>query len=317
MNFKKLMRNKRLAFTLAEVVVVMAILGIMMAAFAPVVTKRTLSAGGNNKITFDVMRDHTGIYFGTTGDQKPVVIGDTDIQNTLANDPKLLLMATQYTDAASTDFITPQISFGTYNGTTKNYPAALFVTPDIDLTPAQVWDKKFGDIILSSNFDTGTEYDTAYTYDVNKYNNTIIGANAISLVDRNVNNVTAIGKNACFSNTGSNVICLGADSGYRIGITEGGPGTAMWNESNLIFIGNAGIDYDLDKIYFGSKKLMTKLDARYALAAGGVPSDIRLKNVGKEFTGGIDELNQLTFYNFTYKREVRIYIGNTYTKFCK
>lgn len=302
MNFKKLMRNKRLAFTLAEVVVVMAILGIMMAAFAPVVTKRTLSAGGNNKITFDVMSDHAGVYFGTTGDQKSVVIGDNEIDNTLANDPKLLIMGSKYNNGTE-DLITPQISFGTYDGTTQNYPAALFVTPDIDLTPAQVWDKKFGDIILSSNLDTGSTYDTAYPYNVNKYNNTIIGANAISLVDRNVSNVTAIGKNACFSNTGSNVICLGADSGYRIGITEGGPGTVNWGESNLIFIGNAGIDYDLDKIYFGSKKLMTKLDARYALAAGGVPSDIRLKNVGKEFTGGIDELNQLTFYNFTYKRD--------------
>ncbi len=34
-----------------------------------------------------------------------------------------------------------------------------------------------------------------------------------------------------------------------------------------------------------------------------VYSDIRLKNVGKEFTGSINEINQLKFYNFTYKRD--------------
>ena len=33
-------------------------------------------------------------------------------------------------------------------------------------------------------------------------------------------------------------------------------------------------------------------------------SDIRLKNVGDEYTGGLDELNKLKFYHFTFKKDV-------------
>ena len=290
MNFKKLMRNKRLAFTLAEVVVVMAILGIMMAAFAPVVTKRTLSAGGNNKITFDVMRDHTGVYYGTIGDEKVVSIGDNEFDSSIANKPKLFITGKTYTGTTYEHF-TPQILFGSTDGTSKYYNSYLAVTPDIDLSAAQIWPRKYGNIILGGPYNTEMRYDNTY------YNNTIIGLG--TKYNASQHNLTAVGANACFSNNGDNVVCIGAKAGSNPNTMPGAP--AINTNDNLIYIGSSEEEYLLEDIYFGKKDLETILDARYSVAS--IPSDIRLKNIGKEFTGGIDELNQLTFYNFTYKRD--------------
>lgn len=290
MNFKKLIRNKKLAFTLAEVVVVMAILGIMMAAFAPVVTKRTLTAGGNNKITFDIMKDHTGVYYGTVGDEKTVVIGDTEIDNSIETKPKLFITGKTYSDATSTLF-TPQILFGSTDGTTKFYNGYLAVTPDIDLTAPQIWSRKYGNIILGGPYNEAMPYSNTY------YNNTIIGLGTAYKTSQQ--NLTAIGANACFTNLGNNVVCIGAKAGSNPNTMPGVP--ALNSNDNLIYIGNSEVEYTLDKIYFGKNKLEKLVSDLHNNL--GTQSDIRLKNVGKEFKGGIDELNQLTFYNYTYKRD--------------
>ena len=100
-------------------------------------------------------------------------------------------------------------------------------------------------------------------------------------------NTTVIGTGACEGITGENVLCIGAYSGFLNDAT-----------SNRIYIGKRDYTYSSSDIYFGNKALGT-----YISEAIGTPSDIRLKNVGKEFKGGINELNQLTFYNYTYKRD--------------
>ena len=290
MNFKKLMRNKRLAFTLAEVVVVMAILGIMMAAFAPVVTKRTLSAGGNNKITFDVMKDHNGIYFGTTGDQKPVVIGDNEIDSsggTVEFDPKMFIISNNNFADGTSDRVTPQIGFGSKIGAnTMTYTGQILLDPSFDAT-----DKEYkGNLIF------GGVYNSNYRINSTSfYGNTIIGMNAGPDPAATTKNLTAIGTKACEGNTGENVICIGSLSGKET--NDANP--------NYIYIGNRNIAYDADHIIFGqpTNTLATLIQANLPGSYSLLPSDIRLKNVGKEFTGGIDELNQLTFYNFTYKRD--------------
>lgn len=292
MNFKKLMRNKRLAFTLAEVVVVMAILGIMMAAFAPVVTKRTLSAGGNNKITFDVMKDHNGIYFGTTGDQKPVVIGDNEIDSsggTVEFDPKMFIISNNNFADGTSDRVTPQIGFGSKIGAnTMTYTGQILLDPSFDATNKE--DK--GNLIF------GGVYNSNYRINSTSfYGNTIIGMNAgpdPADTASTTKNLTAIGTKACEGNTGENVICIGSLSGKET--NDANP--------NYIYIGNRNIAYDADHIIFGQPtNTLTTLIQSAASPFSLLPSDIRLKNVGKEFTGGIDELNQLTFYNFTYKRD--------------
>lgn len=261
MNFKKLIRNKKLAFTLAEVVVVMAILGIMMAAFAPVVTKRTLTAGGNNKITFDIMKDHTGIYYGTTGDKKIVSIGDIDIDNTAAFDPKLLLTSSEL-NVSGTNVLTPQIGFASKlsTATAPTYGGQLTMMKD----PNDNTD--YGRLVL------GGVLNQNYTTTSLK------------------KNTTAIGLNACEGNQADNVICIGSLSGQLNNAT-----------ANSIYIGKRDYSYSPDKIFFGNQTFDDLFT--YLLQEHGIPSDIRLKNIGKEFKGGIDELNQLTFYNYTYKRD--------------
>jgi len=257
MNFKKLIRNKKVAFTLAEVVVVMAILGVMMAAFAPVVTKRTLTAGGNNKITFDVMKEHTGIYYGTTGDKKTVSIGDTDLANGTF-DPKLLLTASGTDASGGTNYtLTPQIGFANKLGATNlTYTGQLTMIKDPN--------------------------------DVNDHGRLLLGGafNSNYVTNNLKRNTTIIGTKACEGNTGENVICLGSYSGLQNN-----------GNANRIFIGKRDYGYSASEIYFGNKTLNT------LITEVGTPSDIRLKNVGKEFKGGLDEINQLTFYNYTYKRD--------------
>ncbi len=252
MNFIK---DKKTAFTLAEVVVVMAILGIMMAAFAPVVTKRANTSGNMFK-NFTTSDGHTGLYYGTTGDQKTVNIGDSSITTDAKFDPKLLLISNIFTDGATANSITPALGFAYKKDSTTNvsYNGQLTMLKD----PGDANDR--GRLVL------GGELNKNYTTNTLKKNSTIVGLNA------------------CEGNTAENVICLGSYSGIQNN-----------NVSNRIFIGKRDVTYSSGNIYFGNTTLNTLITT--------VTSDIRLKNVGKEFTGGLDEINQLKFYNYTYKRD--------------
>lgn len=247
--------NKKAAFTLAEVVVVMAILGVMMAAFAPVVTKRSVSSNNNFK-NFTLADGHTGLFYGTTNDQKSVIIGDNSIENSAAFDPKLLLISNTFTDGTTANTITPAIGFG-YNdaSTSTSYSGQLTMLKTTDATD-------YGSLVL------GGKPNTNYTTATLKKNTTIIGLNA------------------CEGNTAENVLCIGTRAGIQNNVAP-----------DRIFIGNRDTAYTAGNIYFGN----TTLDS--IITSYGTPSDIRLKNVGKEFKGGLDEINQLTFYNYTYKRD--------------
>lgn len=257
MNFKKLIRNKKFAFTLAEVVVVMAILGVMMAAFAPVVTKRTIATGTNSFRNFQ-NNNGVGLYYGTTEDSKAVIIGDTQIRDTMATNlhPKLLITANNIDDSG-TKRVAPQIEFAYNDGTNHYYLGQLLVNKDT------TGDNAVGSVVL------GGKTNAPYT------------ANGTDL-----KNATIIGANACPNGTAKNLICIGANSG---------PGSGLTPADDSIYIGRNDLTYDTNKIFFGNNDLTFYIS--------NVSSDIRLKNVGKEFTGGLDEINKLTFYNFTYKRD--------------
>lgn len=281
MNFKKFIRNKKLAFTLAEVVVVMATLTVMMAAFAPVVTKKTITAGSsNNKILFDTMSGNNGVYFGSTSDDKAVIIGDNQVSG-LNTNPKLLLVSNAYN---------PQIAFGYTNSSGGNaaYSSAQLLVSN-------------NEIILGGN--DGTTYAGYGT------NNVIIGTGAGRPTSTATAQQTIVGADACQDITNvANVVCIGYNAGA---------GAAT--QANTIYLGNQNVGYGASDIRFGNNTLASfipdvtnfatttttnNLSNRItALENGGTSSDIRLKNVGKEFTGGLEELNQLTFYNYTYKRD--------------
>ncbi|MCM1009811.1 MAG: tail fiber domain-containing protein [Fusobacterium sp.] len=247
--------NKKVAFTLAEVVVVMAILGIMMAAFAPVVTKRAVSSGSNSFKNFTTTDGHTGLFYGTTSDQKTVTIGDTSITNDAHFDPKLLLVSNIFND--TTDKITPAVGFA-YK---QDSSTAVLYNGQLTMYKNPTDASDYGRLILGGKPNEN--------YDPSSLNR----------------NTTIIGSNACENNTGENVICLGAYSGPSV----------VTNTPNKVYIGHRDTLYTAANIHFGSTTLDTLINTAM--------SDIRLKNVGKEFKGGLDEINQLKFYNYTYKRD--------------
>ena len=256
MNFKKFFRNnKKLAFTLAEVVIVMGILGIMMVAFAPVVTKRT-ETSGVSKGYWGIATGHEGIYFGSVSDNKTVIIGDNGIRDGEIFSPKLLLVS-DYITSDSTK-MTPQIEFATKANNTDNavtYVGNLIMTKGVSGS-----DNDQGSVILGGKQNSNSHVTLA-----------------------NLKNITAVGANACANVTGKNSVCIGANA------------NTTTSTPNTIIIGNSDVSYLASNIYFGSNPLDSFITQ--------TPSDIRLKNVGKEFKGGIDELNKLKIYNFTYKRD--------------
>lgn len=257
MKLSKILRNKNKAFTLAEVVIVMGILGVMMAAFAPVVTKKTLAVGANSFRNFAVTEDHVGISYGTVGDSKTVLIGDTEIANSASYTPKLLI-TNNNTDLTS---MSAQIAFATYNSTdeTRDY---------------------HGQLLLDNN------------------SNIFLGGSANANLNlTNKTNFTAVGLDACTDAETSaidNVICIGANSGTPQDVARA---------SARIYIGDKATQYRPGDIFFGSLSL-EQVITDVAVENGWIQaSDIRLKNVGEEFTGGLNEINQLEFYNYTYKRD--------------
>lgn len=293
MNFKKLIRNKKVAFTLAEVVVVMAILSVMMVAFAPVVTQRTLNAGSSgNKVLFDIMDGNEGLSYGTVGDNKPVVIGDSKV-NSSSFSPKLLVVGTKNTSNSS--YLTPQIGFG-YNTTgsgNATYTGQISMQMSSSAVDSSGAKEYAGNTIVGGRYDNNKGYQLVST---SYWGNTIVGTDAGTQNTATTKGMTAIGAGACRNNTGMHTVCIGARSGA----------TSTDSTDYTIYIGNNQWSYLPTNIYFGNKTLDTIISS-CAISTGGdegTDSDIRLKNVGKEYTAGLDEINQLNFYHYTYKRDM-------------
>ncbi len=270
----------RKAFTLAEVVVVMAILGVMMAAFAPVVTKRTVGATSSMFKGFRVDQGHTGIYYGTVGDTKVVTIGDTSVSTDATFHPKELIVSSLITPTgSSSEIVTPAIGFGYREDDTKVYTGQLLVVPTQ----------------LGHAAPRISGSDAGHTEAVAPNGSVIVGGKPnYDYPKGELKNVTAIGYNACdklsSSLAYSNFICVGSNSGP----------TSSPAYSNGIYIGDKTVAYDSAKIYFGVSSLKTIAQN----AASSTTSDKRLKNVGKKFLSGIEQLKNLDFYHYTLKEDV-------------
>ena len=310
MKLNRILKNKKRAFTLAEVVIVMGILGVMMAAFAPVVTKKTLAVGANSFRNFNTANGHVGMAYGTVGDSKTVLIGDTEIADDAEYTPKLLIT----NNNANLNNISAQIAFATYNPTsaTRNYHGQLLLDGNSNI---------FLGGLSNENLNI-----------TNKTNFTAIGLGACTEEEVNpVDNVICLGSNAGMPTTttaasnriyfgdkteaysGSNIFfgtttldslaggttCTKADGSVvesSVCVGEGAGGNNP--SSDTLYLGDTSKNYAMNKIYFGDKTLYWYFQELLSNL-----SDIRLKNVGKEFTGGLNEINQLEFYNYTYKRD--------------
>lgn len=371
MNFKNFLRKHREAFTLAEVVVVMAILSIMMVAFAPVVTKKTSSTGDTFR-TFVRTSGNDGIYYGTKKSTKPVVIGATRVRplnESASVIPKLFLVATtnKETDTSST-YLTPQVAFitGNSNNNLEFADGQLLVVggpigsgsgfgaptgageisflPSYWLTQPAFADEDVNYMSPSNGVSVilGGKPNATYKFDIGDKQMTIVGGNACENADgAGVAGLTCIGANAAKGVTSipASTIFIGHNAGvFTSGHTY---------SQNDIYLGNGNTSIDLLRVYIGDANLANKVcnlvtgnqllsngicAGQINVGGGGdgsssgviddttdgehirlafdttenntlIPSDERLKNVGKPFTAGLDAINKITPVNFTYKRD--------------
>lgn len=164
--------------------------------------------------------------------------------------------------------------------------------------------------------------------------NSAIGRNSLSSLTTGKNN-TAIGESACVNVTGSNKTCIGAFSGPS--------GSFASDSSERIFIGSKsnfnardavlevhndttarsvvivngdmvirGRTYMNNGAYQGSdtgsvtNPALVRVDSYNMMKQESVfwtSSDKRLKNVGTEFKDGLNKINQLKTYNYTFKKD--------------
>ena len=154
-----------------------------------------------------------------------------------------------------------------------------------------------------------------------------IGSNAKAAGQNNI----AIGNNACSNVTGSNVVCLGANSGPGIGYLQ--------SEPNVVYIGNEDSTvYIAGKLVVRKNVLLNGEEGAVVLRPAnarnewavirkgdndgeddnlrGYPTDVsgdtwwyekfsdrRLKYVGSENTSGLDKIKQLKVFNYTFKKD--------------
>ncbi len=380
------------AFTLAEVVVVMGILTVMMAAFAPVLTKKTINPSGDKRITFDIMPTHTGIYYGSQADTKSVVIGDNKLESGIAFSPKLLIVSNNEKDSTKAS---PHIAFASKIGDNAlKYTGQLLMDPTSTGTSTDTKgnlilggiyntnypvksDLFYGNTIIGMNAGPTSENNNSMTVvgagtTVSGNGSTALGygaqakdgvATALGYMAKATNSSVAVGRLASTSNTGAtalgysanasgdssiaagwnakssgqysaalgpsasantNAVAVGyraSASPYSVAIGDGasassymtvvGKGACRYSSESYsvclgadsgptsmdsnrgIWIGRNTYLYDASKIHFGNQTLSSIITT--------ATSDRRLKNVGKEYVGGLDELNKLKFYNYTLK----------------
>lgn len=166
------------------------------------------------------------------------------------------------------------------------------------------------------------------------YNATASGVNSIAIgfdaTAKGTNNI-AIGNNACKNVTGSNKVCIGADSGPLTSdsfatnsnniIYLGSSDTTVYIPGNLVVGQNAAfdnniyanLDYAYRRFYYKGLDDDPVYNGHFGTSAGtdnpkGFSwyvyfSDRSLKYVGKENTEGLDKIRQLKVFNYTFKKD--------------
>ena len=343
-NFKKFIREYKMSFTLAEVVVVMAILSIMMVAFAPVVTKKTSSTSDTFRTFIRTSGNH-GIYYGGDDDTKPVIIGDNKLASSYTSVPTARLYIKKHEMAFSnSSYLMPDIAFMTMydaSGDKNNLSGQLIVAGENPVTTQGSFLFKYHNLFETPAFaEDGTGNSLASIGIAEQVSIILTDANRKFEGDIGKKEMTIIGGKAC----------LGADAGIE-GLVCIGSNAGSDSYSNYdIYIGDKSRDLHAGRIFFGGKSLITHICqtirgavtdnafsadglchgiAAYSSLTGSagthslnpaagehiqlafdvtadntlIPSDERLKNVGKPFTAGLDAINKINPVNFTYKRD--------------
>ncbi len=219
--------NKKTAFTLAEVMIVLLVLTILFAAFAPFVTKRRRNAASKQEFWMWSSRNYMagpmntyykpisdnysgGIYIGTTPDS------ENDINSSYTPISKLVIRSGYI--ANNTIQRQLQLRYGRNNYEDPGQLAATFIADNTNL-------------LFGANFPMLQKKESDETY---PSNNVAFGFNAMNGIKdyKNINskadNNTAFGNDSLPNTFGDDNTAIGARTGY----------------SNLAGIGNTFIGYD-------------------------------------------------------------------------
>lgn len=227
MGLRMTQTNKKPAFTLAEVMIVLLVLTILFAAFAPFVTKRRRNAASKQEFWMWSSRNYMagpmntyykpisdnysgGIYIGTTPDS------ENDINSSYTPISKLVIRSGYI--ANNTIQRQLQLRYGRNNYEDPGQLAATFIADNTNL-------------LFGANFPMLQKKESDETY---PSNNVAFGFNAMNGIKdyKNINskadNNTAFGNDSLPNTFGDDNTAIGARTGY----------------SNLAGIGNTFIGYD-------------------------------------------------------------------------
>lgn len=275
------------AFTLAEVMVVLFVMTVILAAFAPMMTTRT-KVHKTSPWNY-ASPDTANTYFGV-GANQTVMIGQktrpaTDFKNRLT-------LNTSGVDQLHMLFKQGDNILGQLNLNNNN----VILGGNTETISAGSYNTVVGVEAAKANTET-SQYNTAIGYNALLLNtgigNTAIGTGALQS-DVSGNYSTAVGYNACEGLSSTYTTCLGAFSG---------PNAPTDPAQNLIYVGNTNSSIYLGtstaaNIYpYGGTELRTLIQSE--------SSDIRLKNVKGENNDGLDKIKQLKTFNFTYKNDTK------------
>ena len=231
--------NKRKGFTLAEIMVLLATLTVLMAAFAPVFTRRYTATSLDDVWTFVPGDAQNDAYYDASNKKytAQAFIGLTPVSksdvNTMTKDDdskssyaKVVVAASKSVNAGGGRHVQNQFQFRYGNSAAGTLLGNLFAGNN-NLLLGGKYDKL--SVLTNPNGNTAYGYNALSALTNGEYN-TAVGVNALSSISSGKANV-GVGNNAGATLHGNNNTILGTNAGSSLGVNS---------EGNTIIGSNAG-----------------------------------------------------------------------------
>lgn len=231
--------NKRKGFTLAEIMVLLATLTVLMAAFAPVFTRRYTATSLDDVWTFVPGDAQNDAYYDASNKKytAQAFIGLTPVSksdvNTMTKDDdskssyaKVVVAASKSVNAGGGRHVQNQFQFRYGNSAAGTLLGNLFAGNN-NLLLGGKYDKL--SVLTNPNGNTAYGYNALSALTNGDYN-TAVGVNALSSISSGKANV-GVGNNAGATLNGNNNTILGTNAGSSLGVNS---------EGNTIIGSNAG-----------------------------------------------------------------------------
>lgn len=231
--------NKRKGFTLAEIMVLLATLTVLMAAFAPVFTRRYTATSLDDVWTFVPGDAQNDAYYDASNKKytAQAFIGLTPVSksdvNTMTKDDdskssyaKVVVAASKSVNAGGGRHVQNQFQFRYGNSAAGTLLGNLFAGNN-NLLLGGKYDKL--SVLTNPNGNTAYGYNAMSALTNGDYN-TAVGVNALSSISSGKANV-GVGNNAGATLNGNNNTILGTNAGSSLGVNS---------EGNTVIGSNAG-----------------------------------------------------------------------------